>query len=214
VAWILSSMIRVALWSIPVKLMWVVVSSRTAWPDTEPHRRCTSPMQRRLITLYLKMRPSLQYSYNPPLRLVIAYIVSRALQHFLSVNDAHHQIPSHPPPCLALHPCSNGHTWILLVACPTAARYLFHSPGSIGSAAALTSNSGLGQRLMPYDDQTACSRALAPLRFCLGRPTRAIVVSNSATACAEEMSLADKDEKMNTPIWRGCGSSSVKRTFL
>jgi hypothetical protein len=92
--------------------------------------------------------------------------------------------------------------------------YLTQMPGSIGSAVALTSHSGFGQRLMPYNDQAACSRALAPFRFCLDRRTGAIVVDDSAP-CAEEASpLVDKDEKMTSPIFGGWGRYAVKRTSL
>jgi hypothetical protein len=97
-------------------------------------------------------------------------------------------------------------------------------PGTIGSAVALTSHSGFGQLLMPYDDGAACSRALAPLRFCLDRRTGAIVVDDSATPAhtgSEEMSslarAAVRDEtRMSTPIlggW-GRGSDAVKRRIF
>jgi hypothetical protein len=81
--------------------------------------------------------------------------------------------------------------------------YLTQLPGSIGSAVALTSHSGFGQLLMPYDDRAACSRALAPFRFCLDRRTGAIIVDDSAV----------KDESVTTPILRRWGGNAVKRTF-
>jgi hypothetical protein len=81
--------------------------------------------------------------------------------------------------------------------------YLTQLPGSIGSALALTSHSGFGQLLMPYDDRVACSRALAPLRFCLDRRTGAIVVDESV-----------KDESATTPILGRWSRNAVKRTFL
>jgi hypothetical protein len=79
--------------------------------------------------------------------------------------------------------------------------YLAHAPGSIGSAVALTSHSGFGELLMPYDNTATFSRALAPLRFGLDRRTGAIVVDDSAIAYAGESStLAARDETMMTLI--------------
>jgi hypothetical protein len=81
--------------------------------------------------------------------------------------------------------------------------YLAHPPGSIGSSVALTSHSGFGQLLMPYDNAAALSRALAPLRFCLDKRTGAIVVDDSTIAHADEMSTqAVRDETMMT-LMRG-----------
>jgi len=75
--------------------------------------------------------------------------------------------------------------------------YLAHPPGSIGSAVALTSHSGFGQLLMPYDNVASFSRALAPLRFGLDRRTGAIVVDDSAIA---RTSSPTRDETMMTLI--------------
>ncbi|KAH9036492.1 hypothetical protein EDB85DRAFT_1940369 [Lactarius pseudohatsudake] len=82
--------------------------------------------------------------------------------------------------------------------------YLAHPPGSIGSAVALTSHSGFGELLMPYDNTPTFSRALAPLRFRLDRRTGAIVVDDSAIAYAGETSTqAVRDETMMTLIGKG-----------
>ncbi|KAH9052759.1 hypothetical protein EDB87DRAFT_1655642 [Lactarius vividus] len=82
--------------------------------------------------------------------------------------------------------------------------YLAHPPGSIGSAVALTSHSGFGELLMPYDNTSTFSRALAPLRFRLDRRTGAIVVDDSAIAYAGETSTqAVRDETMMTLIGKG-----------
>jgi len=82
--------------------------------------------------------------------------------------------------------------------------YLAHPPGSIGSAVALTSHSGFGQLLMPYDNSAALSRALAPLFFCIDRRTGAIVVDDSAVADAGELLMrGDSDETMMTLMGRG-----------
>ncbi|KAH8984541.1 hypothetical protein EDB86DRAFT_2810702 [Lactarius hatsudake] len=82
--------------------------------------------------------------------------------------------------------------------------YLAHAPGSIGSAIALTSHSGFGELLMPYDNTPTFSRVLAPLRFRLDRRTGAIVVDDSAIAYAGETSTqAVRDETMMTLIGKG-----------
>jgi len=75
--------------------------------------------------------------------------------------------------------------------------YLAHPPGSIGSAVALTSHSGFGELLLPYDNISTFSRALAPLRFALDRRTGAIVVDDSRVAFVEDSSVA-RDETMMT----------------
>jgi hypothetical protein len=46
---------------------------------------------------------------------------------------------------------------------------------------ALTSHSGFGELLLPYDNIATFSRALAPLRFALDRRTGAIVVDDSGS---------------------------------
>jgi hypothetical protein len=76
---------------------------------------------------------------------------------------------------------------------------LAHPPGSIASAVALTSHSGFGELLMPYDNLSALERALAPLRFGLDRRTGAIVVDDTEIVDAgESPAQADKDETMMT----------------
>ncbi|KAF8259241.1 hypothetical protein EI94DRAFT_1616713 [Lactarius quietus] len=88
--------------------------------------------------------------------------------------------------------------------------YLAHPPGSIGSAVALTSHSGFGELLLPYDDYTTFSRALAPLRFSLDRRTGAIVVDDSAVAYVGEMSRqSTRDETMMTLMGKGRGTSEM-----
>jgi hypothetical protein len=79
--------------------------------------------------------------------------------------------------------------------------YLAHPPGCIGSAVALTSHSGFGELLLPYDDIATFSRALAPLRFALDRRTGAIVVDDSVVSFVRESSkLEARDETMMTLI--------------
>jgi len=93
--------------------------------------------------------------------------------------------------------------------------YLAHLPGSIGSAVALTSHSGFGQLLMPYDNEAEFSRALASLRFCLDKRTGAIVVDDSSIGFAGEAEMRPatppggiKDETMMT-LMGGRGESFV-----
>jgi len=84
--------------------------------------------------------------------------------------------------------------------------YLAHQPGSIGSAVALTSHSGFGQLLKPYNNTEEFSRALASLRFCLDGRTGAIIVDDSAIGYAGEAAVrmpspgVVKDETMMTLI--------------
>ena len=96
--------------------------------------------------------------------------------------------------------------------------YLSHMPGSIGSAVALTSHSGLVQLLKPYDDLAAYSRALAPLRFRLDRRTGGIVVDDSMTpADTDSMEMASLAVvKDDTAILGGRGRAwdAVKRKVL
>jgi hypothetical protein len=82
--------------------------------------------------------------------------------------------------------------------------YLAHPPGSIASAMALTSHSGFGDLLMPYDNQAALSRTLAALRFCIDKRTGSIVVDDSAIAYGGEAPMpAIADETMMTLIGKG-----------
>ena len=71
---------------------------------------------------------------------------------------------------------------------------------------ALTSHSGFGELLLPYDDIATFSRALAPLRFALDRRTGAIVVDDSRVAFAGDPSTQlARDETMMTLIGKDSG---------
>jgi hypothetical protein len=77
--------------------------------------------------------------------------------------------------------------------------FLAHAPGSIGSAVALTSHSGFGELLMPYDNIATFSRTLAPHCFALDRRTGAIVVDDSVVPFdAETSKLEARDETTMT----------------
>ncbi|EKM51190.1 uncharacterized protein PHACADRAFT_200015 [Phanerochaete carnosa HHB-10118-sp] len=66
--------------------------------------------------------------------------------------------------------------------------YLSAAPGTIASVVALTSHSGFGDLLYPYDDPRAIRAKLANLRFSLDRRTGAIVADEYGyNGSAEEM---------------------------
>ncbi|KAH8105256.1 hypothetical protein BXZ70DRAFT_1043109 [Cristinia sonorae] len=64
--------------------------------------------------------------------------------------------------------------------------HLTSEPGSIASALALTSRSGFGELLVPYDDEDSIARKLRGLRFMLDGRTGAIVALESEEGSEEE----------------------------
>lgn len=54
-------------------------------------------------------------------------------------------------------------------------------PGSIASTVALTSRSGFGVRLFPFDDETTIEKKLDGLRFSLDKRTGAIVAEDAGS---------------------------------
>ncbi|KII84757.1 hypothetical protein PLICRDRAFT_94907 [Plicaturopsis crispa FD-325 SS-3] len=68
--------------------------------------------------------------------------------------------------------------------------YLTSPPGSIAAIVSLTSRSGFGDLLLPYDDEETLRRKLSGLRFRLDRRTGAIV--------ADEHGPADKTDRAST----------------
>lgn len=58
--------------------------------------------------------------------------------------------------------------------------YLTTAPGTVASAVALTSHSGFGELLFPYDDENTIRAKLSHLRFSLDRRTGAIVADEYA----------------------------------
>lgn len=57
--------------------------------------------------------------------------------------------------------------------------FLGAPPGSIASAVALTSHSGFGMFLVPYDTELGIATKLAPLRFRLEQRTGAIIATDA-----------------------------------
>ena len=64
--------------------------------------------------------------------------------------------------------------------------YLTAHPGTIASIVALTSHSGFGELLYPYDDKRTIRRKLANLRFSLDKRTGAIVAEELEAAGAPD----------------------------
>ncbi|KIK76950.1 hypothetical protein PAXRUDRAFT_17829 [Paxillus rubicundulus Ve08.2h10] len=60
--------------------------------------------------------------------------------------------------------------------------WLTSPPGSIAAIVSLTSRSGFGELLLPYDDERRMKNNLAGLKFCLDRRTGAIVAEEDFTA--------------------------------
>ena len=56
--------------------------------------------------------------------------------------------------------------------------WLTARPGSIAASVALTSRSGFGELLLPYDDRATMSRKLTGLRFYLDQRTGAILADD------------------------------------
>ena len=221
VAWIRSSKIRMPLWRIPINSTCVTVFSQPTWSDMEARRLRPFPGQRFIITFYRQMRPYMERSHNRsrallsrmffPSRSRVSYMIMRIIR----------PLPTHllASLCVLVAGVTLRLHWLHVRQRRDI--YLTHMPGSIGSAVALTSHSGFGQLLMPYDDRAAYSRALAPLSFRLDRRTGAIVVDDSTTlADTDSMEMtslaAVKDETMPMAILGGRGRvwGAVKRRLL
>lgn len=59
--------------------------------------------------------------------------------------------------------------------------YLTTPPGSIAAIVSLTSRSGFGDLLLPFDDEATITSKLADLRFGLDKRTGAIVANDDGT---------------------------------
>lgn len=76
--------------------------------------------------------------------------------------------------------------------------YLASAPGSIASAVTLTSHSGFGMFLNPFDTDASISKKLSPLRFRLDHRTGAILaVDAPGTAAANQKRYHDESDNEN-----------------
>ena len=80
--------------------------------------------------------------------------------------------------------------------------YLTAHPGSIASIIALTSHSGFGELLYPYDDKAAMRRKLANLRFSLDKRTGAII--------ADEYGYLGDEDNMDEKVEMEMGRASAR----
>jgi len=88
--------------------------------------------------------------------------------------------------------------------------YLTTPPGSIAAIVSLTSRSGFGDLLLPYDDQQKISRKLQGLRFGLDARTGAIVADDAAVGVSTLM----RDDSMMTLLDRSHPRLSSSATAL
>lgn len=96
--------------------------------------------------------------------------------------------------------------------------HLVTHPGTIGSVVALTSHSGFGELLYPFDDKRTIRRKLAHLRFSLDRRTGAIVADEiEPDAHHDDETDAEKVElskiSSRTPLVNDDGPSGSSRTL-
>ncbi|KAE9403781.1 hypothetical protein BT96DRAFT_1016815 [Gymnopus androsaceus JB14] len=78
--------------------------------------------------------------------------------------------------------------------------YLSTAPGTIAATIGMTSHSGFGELLMPYDDEATLQRKLSDLRFSIDRRTGAIVAT-PASSSRESKRMSKKtarDEAMES----------------
>jgi len=81
--------------------------------------------------------------------------------------------------------------------------WLTSPPGSIASIVSLTSRSGFGELLVPYDDEESIKRKLAGLRFRIDRRTGAILAEEEDESYANlphddtKVSLLDRKRQMS-----------------
>lgn len=72
-------------------------------------------------------------------------------------------------------------------------------PGSIAAIMSLTSRSGFGELLLPYDDEKTLERKLSGLRFRMDRRTGAIVADDEGT----ERAAMGPDDAMLSLLGQG-----------
>lgn len=77
--------------------------------------------------------------------------------------------------------------------------FLAAPPGSIASAVALTSHSGFGMFLVPYDTETGIATKLTPLRFRIDGRTGAIVATDAPGYDFSRGDESDQEDNEKTP---------------
>ncbi|KAL5480378.1 hypothetical protein ACEPAI_1648 [Sanghuangporus weigelae] len=88
--------------------------------------------------------------------------------------------------------------------------FLAAPPGSIASAVALTSHSGFGMFLVPYDNETSIATKLAPLRFRIDERTAAVVATDAPGYDFARGDESDQDDNEKTPaLSRGSTAVAV-----
>ncbi|KAF8443930.1 hypothetical protein L210DRAFT_1002698 [Boletus edulis BED1] len=81
--------------------------------------------------------------------------------------------------------------------------WLTSPPGSIGAIVSLTSRSGFGQFLLPYDDERKMQERLSGLTFCIDERTGAIVAEEDfgAVESSDEVALLARQRSYGTESW-------------
>ncbi|KAF8132440.1 hypothetical protein EV363DRAFT_1216054 [Boletus edulis] len=81
--------------------------------------------------------------------------------------------------------------------------WLTSPPGSIGAIVSLTSRSGFGQFLLPYDDERKMQERLGGLTFCIDERTGAIVAEEDfgAVESSDEVALLARQRSYGMESW-------------
>lgn len=81
--------------------------------------------------------------------------------------------------------------------------WLTSPPGSIAAIVSLTSRSGFGELLLPYDDERRMQDNLAGLTFCLDRRTGAVVAEEDfgPAEYADGVALLGRRRPYNNPTY-------------
>ncbi|KAG6376800.1 hypothetical protein JVT61DRAFT_1825 [Boletus reticuloceps] len=81
--------------------------------------------------------------------------------------------------------------------------WLTSPPGSIGAIVSLTSRSGFGQLLLPYDDERKMQERLGGLAFCIDEQTGAIVAEEDfgAVESSDEVALLARKRSFGMESW-------------
>lgn len=93
--------------------------------------------------------------------------------------------------------------------------WLTSPPGSIAAIVSLTSRSGFGELLLPYDDERRMQDNLAGLTFCLDQRTGAVVAEEdfgAASEYADGVALLGRRRPYSTPTFIVDGDSVLPET--